>query len=388
MLLMDRKRICILVFSDIVRDGRVLREVEYARRYYEVDVIAQGQWNPPEGVRFFSLPRTTWNASLVSVALLLGGNITSRAWEKYYWQRREYWNALDLLRNGRYDLIHANDLDTLPVAVKAAEGSNTRILYDAHEYSLDAGGESWRVRLRSPFRKYLLQTYGPKISAMITVAHGIGNLYRSHFNFESKVIMNVPYYREHAFRPVNPACINLVHHGAVIAGRNIEDLISMMSRLDDRFHLHLMLIPVYKSYHASLLQLAKKTAPDRIHFLRPVAPHQVTEVVNRFDIGIPLMRVDKISYFNALPNKFFDYIIAGLAIAVSPLPEMERIVKEHQIGAISPDQTIDSMVDVLNSLSPDQINEFKKNSLTLAKTLNGDVEMQKLMDIYAGLLSA
>lgn len=385
---MEGKRVCILVFSDIARDGRVLREVEYARRHYEVDVIAQGQWNPPEGVRFFSLPRTTWSASLVSVFLLLAGNITSRAWEKYYWQRREYWDALELLRNGRYDLIHANDLDTLPVAIKAAEGSKTRVLYDAHEFSLDAGGESWRVRLRSPFRRYLLQTYGPKISAMITVANGIGNLYRSHFQFDSKVIMNAPYYREHEFRPVDPACIHLVHHGGVIAGRNIEDFISMMPRLDDRFHLHLMLIPVYKSYHASLQQLAKKTAPDRIHFLTPVAPLQVTEVVNRFDVGIPLMRVNKISYFNALPNKFFDYIIAGLAIAVSPLPEMQKIVREHQIGMVAPDQTIDSMVQTLNSLTPEQINEFKKNSLALAKTLNGDVEMQKLMDIYAGLLSA
>lgn len=388
MLLTERKRVCILVFSDIVHDGRVLREVEYARRYYEVDVLAHGQWNPPDGVRFFPLPRTTWSASPVSVALLLAGNRTSRAWEKYYWQRREYWDALDLLRNGRYDLIHANDLDTLPVAVKAAEGSNTRVLYDAHEYSLDAGGESWRVLMRSPFHKYLLKTYGPKISAMITVADGIRNLYRSHFQFDSKVIMNAPYYREHEFRPVHPSHINLVHHGGAIPGRNIQDFISMMPMLDDRFHLQLMLVPVYRSYHATLQHLAEKVAPDRIHFLTPVTPNQITDVVNRFDIGIPLMRVNKLSFFNALPNKFFEYIMAGVAIAVSPLPEMERIVKEHKIGVISPGQSIDSMVKMLNGLSPDQINEFKRNSLSLAKTLNGDVELQKLMDIYAGLLSA
>jgi hypothetical protein len=46
------------------------------------------------------------------------------------------------------------------------------------------------------------------------------------------------------------------------------------------------------------------------------------------------------------------------------------------------------MARALNSLTPDQINEFKKNSRSLAKTLNGDVELQKLMDIYAKLLSA
>lgn len=99
------------------------------------------------------------------------------------------------------------------------------------------------------------------------------------------------------------------------------------------------------------------------------------------------MRVEKISYFHALPNKFFDYIIAGLGIAVSPLPEMERIVRQSRIGVISPNQTIDSMVKTLNGLSSNQVDEFKKNSLSLAKTLNGDVEMAKLMDVYARLLS-
>ena len=80
--------------------------------------------------------------------------------------------------------------------------------------------------------------------------------------------------------------------------------------------------------------------------------------------------------------------MAGLGVAVFPLPEMAKIVRDNQIGIVSVDQSIHAMAKALNSLSPEQINEFKKNSLTLAKTLNGDVEMQKLMDIYAELLSA
>jgi len=386
--LATRKRICILVFSDIARDGRVLREVEYARRSYAVDVIAHGDWEPPEGVRFFRLPRTMWRASLSSVILLLVGNLASSAWERYFWQRREYQEAVDILCRERYDLVHANDLNALPVAVTAARDTDTRVLFDAHEYSLDAGGENWLMKLRSPFRRYILQKYRSGISTMITVAKGIGDLYRSRFGFESRVIMNAPYYVEHAYRPADPARIELIHHGGAIPGRNIEDLISMMPELDERFHLNLMLVPSSKSYLARLRKMAEKITPNRIRFLPAVPPDMITSTVNAFDIGIPLMRVNKLSYFHALPNKFFEYIIAGLGIAVSPLPEMAGIVKEHHIGVVSPDQTIESMARLLKDLSAEQINEFKKNSLSLARSLNGDVEMAKLMDIYAALLPA
>ena len=47
-----RKKICILSFSNVARDGRVLRQVDAVRQHYDVDVVAQGEWTPPAGVRY------------------------------------------------------------------------------------------------------------------------------------------------------------------------------------------------------------------------------------------------------------------------------------------------------------------------------------------------
>src|SRR5512134_3463600 len=98
---MNRKRVCILVFSDIVRDGRVLREVEYARRSYEVDVVAYGQWNPPEGVAYFQLARpvpASFGGSIARLFSLARGRFRPGLFESFFWRQAEYKQALEVLQ--------------------------------------------------------------------------------------------------------------------------------------------------------------------------------------------------------------------------------------------------------------------------------------------------
>ncbi len=109
--------------------------------------------------------------------------------------------------------------------------------------------------------------------------------------------------------------------------------------------------------------------------------------LTEFDIGIPLLAATQTTYFNSLPNKFFDFIMAGLAVAVSPLPMMEEIVRHHNIGILSADQTPESMASALSRVQPEMINTYKKNALQLARTLNAEAEMEKLKQIYDRLLS-
>ena len=384
---MTAKKICILSFSNIAWDSRVLREIHAAAKYYQVDVIGYGDWQPPEGVRFLSIPKTRRDVRYLAsyTALLLAGRLYAPAWDACFWQKREYVQAREILRNENYDLVHANDWDALPVAVSAAQGGKTRVLFDAHEYSLDQGTDASLVRLRVPFREYLLRSYGNRAAKMITVGNGIRDLYREHFGWESEVIMNSPEYVENQFRPVDPLKIDLIHHGGAIPGRYIEDMIAMMPSLDRRFHLNLMLIPTDRQYFDSLKELARRSCADRVTFREPVAPLEIVRDIVQFDIGIPLMRVNTKSYYYALPNKFFEYTMAGLGIAVSPLPDMQKFVTEWKTGIVASDQSWRSMAEALNSLSAEEIDQCKRNSLRLARVLNADVEMGKLMQIYETL---
>jgi len=54
-----------------------------------------------------------------------------------------------------------------------------------------------------------------------------------------------------------------------------------------------------------------------------------------------------------LPNKIFEYLQAGLALAVSALPEMERVVKEIGAGEVfNPEQPRD-IARAINALTCD-----------------------------------
>jgi hypothetical protein len=79
--------------------------------------------------------------------------------------------------------------------------------------------------------------------------------------------------------------------------------------------------------------------------------------------------------------------MAGLAVAVTPLPMMQSIVEEYKLGVVSDDQSIASLARRLNSLQLDDFNTFKKNSLAAAQTLNAEKEMDRLSDIYARMLA-
>jgi hypothetical protein len=96
---MDRKRVCILVFSDIARDGRVLREIDCARKEYAVDVIAYGAWTAPENVNYFQLAKPVSSSpasDVLRLAYLAIGRVNRCYFERAFWRQPEHKRALEL----------------------------------------------------------------------------------------------------------------------------------------------------------------------------------------------------------------------------------------------------------------------------------------------------
>jgi len=381
--LSQKKKVCILSFSNISWDSRVLREIEMACQYYQVDVIGYGSWQPPEGVRFFSLARKIVFPPL-KYLLLVVAKLDNKCFDRYFWLKPQYRQALKIIEEGEYDLVHANDWDALPVAAMGRQKSKCRVLYDAHEFSLGLNRDIPLSKINQSYRQFLFSSYGSYVDRRITVAKGIEVLYQEYFEWTFNIVRNSPFYQESKFRPVLQDEIHLVHHGGAMPGRFLELFIKMMKTVDNRFYLHFYLLPTYRSYLKKLKRFARNNS--HIIFHDPVVPNLLVQELSQYDIGIPLIDAEKKSYKNSLPNKFFDFIMAGLMVAVSPLPMMKKYIDDFQIGMYSIDQTPEKLAELLNSLTTDQINRFKKRSLEAAKMLNAGVEMDKLHKIYTSLL--
>jgi glycosyltransferase involved in cell wall biosynthesis len=386
-----KPRVCILVFSQIAFDSRVLRQVEYARREFSVDVIAFGEWEPPEGVRYFQLPKTprskTW---LVQYgAGLAAGRLFPKTYDRIFWLKKEYRAAVQLMERGNYDLIHANDWDALPVAVRAAEGSATKVLFDAHEYSPEQEGDRtlWRWLVK-PYRIQLFKIYLPKVHGMTTVSDGLQELYEANWGIRPEVVMNARPYHAHPFRPVDPQHIHLVYHGYALRARYLEDYIRMLSYLPASYDLHMLAVAGDQAYLDELKALADRIVPGRVTFYGQMPSDQLVEWVSHFDVGLPSGRVKNLNTRYTLGNKFFDYVMAGLAVLVSPQRSYESLIASSGIGVVAASPEPQVMAQAVLSLTADALNNCKRASLELARTLNAEGEMGKLIAVYHRILQS
>jgi glycosyltransferase involved in cell wall biosynthesis len=385
-----KKRICIISFSNIKNDIRVQREIEMARTHSKVTVLGYGAWEPCDNVRYIQVPvtpRTKTYLFLYACNLMLG-RIFPKLYDALYWGKKEYKIGLALLEEGDFDLVHANDWDSLPLAVKAAQNADFRLLFDAHEFSPEQ--EAYTIFGKyfiKPYLNYLFKKYLKRADKVITVSAGIQDLFYQHFGIKSELIMNASVYKQFHLSPTDENRLSIIHHGIAVKGRCIEEMIRMISLTDERFTLFLMLVERSdRKYVPKLKKFAQKNALGRVVFLQSVDPDQVLDAVSAYDIGLPLLEASQKSYFNALPNKFFHYIMAGLAIAVPPLPAMAEIIKREGIGCVAQSIDAKAVAKMLNELDSKEIIGYKKRSLELAKRMNAEIEMDKLLAMYQELL--
>ena len=380
---------------DIQNDSRVLRQVKYLSREYPVEIISYGSDKPlPYPVKSLSivgsLSKGKQGRMIKTILLLtLGRFWPERFYETWYWSRPGHREALDLLKKMDFCIVHANDWWTLPLAVRGVKGSNAKIILDLHEYALDELNDVlwWRV-LYKPLVKFFFQKYLPEVNASITVNSVIAQRYASEFGLSPVVVMNAPdLCTEAGFRATDPQNIRLISHGLAGPNRHQDLLIEALAYADNRYSLTFMLFG-NERYIQYLKKLANEKAPGRVFFIPSVPPSEVIGQINNFDMGVYLL---KSSYYNnmvALPNKFFEFISAGLAVCIGPSPAMAQVIREFEAGKVSETFNPQDFGVMLSSLSSDDIDKMKRNSIRARENLNADVEMKKLLDLYQTLVEA
>jgi hypothetical protein len=375
---MRRPRILVLAFSDLSRDPRVDRQIRFLSERY--DVIAAG-WAAPtvEDVRFVPLTRPerrSFTGRLRSSARLL-----LRKYEEYYWSKREVVDALERLAEERAELVLANDLDSLPLALRIAR--DAPVLFDAHEFAPLEFEDRWSERLLlQPYRFYLCRRYVPRVAAMTTVGATIATAFERLTGVRPEVIWNAPERAD--LLPKEPARsepLRLVHHGIALRSRGIDALIRMMPHLDDRFELNLVLAGGDPRY---LDQLRRKARGNpRIRFPPPVPMRQLASFLNRFDLGVYLLAPVSFNNRFALPNKFFEFVQARLALAIGPSPEMATLVREYDLGYVADDFSPGSLARLLRSTDHLKVKHFKQQAHRAAGPLSADRARQTLFELTA-----
>lgn len=356
-----------------------MRQVRALEDDYELCVLGHGP-APNAKVEYVQIP--VRHVGLL-VKALRGLQLLSHAFERVYWGRDFVQATLEALQGHRFDAVIANDVSALPVALRMARGAP--VIFDAHEYAPREfeNSPAWRIFLQR-YTTWLCRTFLPQVRTAMTVCDGIAKEYQDQFGISCKVVYNSPAAQDLPVRPVDPARVRMIHHGVAVRARHLELMIDMVHLLDQRFTLDLMLVNSDPRY---IDELQRRAAGNpRICFREPVPMEQIAATINDYDIGVFLLPPVNFNYRHALPNKFFEFIQARLAIAVGPSPEMARLVSQWKMGIVSPNFRPASLAHMLNALTAADIETMKRQSAEAAKNLHAGVAAEQLRGLVASTL--
>ncbi|MEZ4859682.1 MAG: glycosyltransferase family 4 protein [Caldilineaceae bacterium] len=410
---MTNKSICLLAFSHIARDGRVLRQVEYLSQFYDLTVAGYGPphpaWANHARVHWIRLPNRVqpkellallrerkviqfWNRlgqllarGIFPLALYLG-RLLPNIYQWGYTLRWRFIPELQRALNDQYDAYHANDWDTVPLAAQAAQRHGAKLVIDLHEYAPLQFNNQANWVLYQAMISHLLRNYATKADAVTTVAPLLAEKYQAEFGFKPIVVMNAPVQISIPCTELDPNHIRLIHHGMSSPIRKPEVMIEALAQCDARYSLHLMLLP--SDYLTHLHTLADQIAPGRVFFHEPVAPDQIVSRIAEFDVGFCYIPPTTYNYLYSLPNKFLESIAAGLAVVIGPSPSMEAIVRQYQLGCIAPSFTAADLAATLNQTTAEEWRTMRAAARTAANELNAQHEMQKVLNIYQKLFNS
>lgn len=276
-----------------------------------------------------------------------------------------------LLKRKPFDLIIVHHFTDLALAVKLAKYKKVKLVFNAHEYyPLEHSDDKVWMKDEHPKLMHIAKTLLKDVDMCFCVGSIIAEKYKKEFNLDSLVVTNAkPFYDLNPSLIIKGEKIKLIHHGAVVRARRIELMIEMMDHLSDDYHLTLILILSGDENYFEYLRKRAETN-SRVSLVAPVAVSEIPRVINRYDIGLFILPPSNFNYEYALPNKFFEFVQARLAIAISPSPEMANLVNKFDLGLVAEDFTAQAMAKKIKELSIEKIMYYKNQAHKYAKDLS------------------
>jgi glycogen(starch) synthase len=364
----------------------VLRTAETLHRAgHEVLLIGYGP--APEAVPYkIALLPALPSPFMIRAGILLRqapANLLPVLSHAFYWFHEGRRSARKILSAFRPDAIHANDWNTLPLAVAAKAKWGARIVYDSHEMAIAEYEHSLKWRFAALAHVKAIEGRGIRAAdAVITVSPGIVEaLMEAYPGIPTPaVIRNVPDAEPVSFRPTGVK-IEVLFHGLLRDNRGLEAIIDSLPHWREEFRLVLRGShgPGYRVRLEARAQ--ERGVADRIRFEPSVAPRDVVARAADSDVGLCLLPDSSRHNRFALPNKLFEYLAAGLAVITSPLPDMAEILRRYECGlqaSVDPQ----AIAAVINSLDRPVIDRMKRQAIVAAGDLSWTRERETLIGLY------
>lgn len=386
--------VVVLSFSPVARDVRVLRQCalleEMGHRPHVVAYADPGE-TIPYPLSSWPTPRPTTAHRLKTVARQLPAHLGLSAARLGFWvEPRHRWALRELQRlNPR--LVVANDWSALVVAAAWKAAGGGLIHFDVHEFATEEFDESlWWRTIYKPIVTHLERAAIPAADSVSTVGPALAAGLQALYDLERTplVVRSTPVRMEVQQNRECPWPLRVLFHGHLLPDRGLEALIRSVALWNER---HTLLIRGNGSeaYLSSLKALAAGLPAGQVRFEPAVEQKSVVSAAAASaDLGVFFTPLRTGQHHFNLPNKVFEYIAAGLALAVSPGADLRATVEGYGIGVVSADSGPEAIAEAINSLTQEKTVAYKAASRAASLELCWEKESAILRAALADLLQS
>ncbi len=290
------------------------------------------------------------------------------------------------------DYYHAHDMQTFLAAIIVGRLKRRSVIYDAHELQSEEGSPT---ALPNRVMRVIERRLVPLADHLIVPNVSRAKVYTSRcaLRAEPTVILNCPPMAEVSRTNVirerlglSPATRVVLYHGTFMPGRALEELM----RAARAFAPDIVLVMIGRQnrfYEDVLRPLhTLEELDNKVFFVPYVHPDEVLSYVAAADLGVVIYKSIDLNNYLCAPTKLYEYLMAGVPVAVCNFPEMRALLDEFPVGvSFDPDnpESISHSVNDFFSLPMDRLAGIQRSVASARQWFTWEVEGQKLLSLYA-----
>ena len=291
----------------------------------------------------------------------------------------------------RTNLLVSNDLDTLLPNYWMSKIKGVELVYDTHEYFCYVP-ELIHRPLKQKIWLALEKRIFPKLEHIITVNDSIAEKYKNAYGVTLSVVQNVPLKsafatdklsaksKEELGLPMDKKIV-LLQGAGININRGAEEAVEAMQYINNAVFLIIGSGDIIEELKLKVLMLR---LDGKVFFIKKLPWAEMLNYTRAADIGLSLDKDNSPNYYFSLPNKLFDYIHSEIAVLVSPLVEIKKVLTEFNVGEMIENHDPKHIAEKINAMltNEPQMDLWKSNTILAANKYCWENEQQKLIEIF------
>ena len=297
----------------------------------------------------------------------------------------------------RADIYHANEVTALPACYIAACLRRKPLIFEAYELPpAETSIAFWR-QLHGLITRFLAWVL-PRCAGVITVSLPIAREIRQRYHSsEVTLIRNTPGYRAVAKNDrlrrhlgLSPNVRLALYQGGLQPNRGLDRLIRAAPFLASDIVIVLMGKGMGTTQSELEALISCEEVADRVKILPPVSYEELLDWTASADIGLNVLPPEySLSIRWCLPNKLFEYLMAGLPVLTSELDAVVEVIKTYDVGRIVSSLSPEDVASAINTMLADRsaLTRMHGNALKAAQDCCWEKDSQQLINLYQKILA-